>query len=1226
MASPNGFHKLPFVSVTETNGVVTSTPLQHPQVKDEVDNALDLLNSPCWATPNSDQRNMMLKGGGSLTSMFAQSPPSDFDATIDTVTSSANATTTSELTPQTPLQRPTTAPCSPDGQPTRRGWRTVKAKLLNAKQEATSPILKRTDNPLTSFVSRELHKYLLTVNAEEEEPGGEEKRGVVLFADASGFTRLTQLLAKQRDGAEELSRIINSFFGILLTVVAAFGGDVAKFSGDALSIVWFADPDESMKTDGYVAADLTTAALRACACSVELHKKLDMYPAIKGTDKEDTVFLRLHMGIGCGELLTVHVGGVFKRWEYILAGRAMEQIGNAEPLAEPGETCLSPEVYELVHDKVEVITVGDLIKQGKRTEKAAGHLRDYVALLRMLRIISIPRHRFHKLPVNDTVIELLRRYVPNAVLEPLERKQALLPEMRDVSVIFVNVRGVKLEGPHVELVTNISRTIMQEVQRTIYQFEGSVNKMLVDDKGVLVLCAMGLPPLQHSDDPERAVSAALALAENIRQLSFSDPSIKLRAAIGVCTGRAFCGVVGSAIRQEYTLMGNVVNLAARLMGAIGHKDHIPDIADGVVVDEVTHLACRRLCPQGFSYDKYRLKLKGLENVANAYVVGRNTDLTAQQKKVDLEDLSGREEEADQLSDMVHSLVNKQGGALVLTGDRGSGKSRLVLKLQEEGKDRGMALLNATKSSTPPVARENRTYRIRSDTIPATFVAWRSVYETMLSMAAETIPERVEWLSTVLDYHKHAVLLKNVLPAEYADPLLEQTAEYSPEDTELSFSEIVSELTEFLFTIMVAFVKIQSTMIVLHLQTGTKVVLTVDEESWVLALRLVEHAHARRENEEETNALLICVISRPLGRIKSAHVDKCMKFAASDGCVLKLGPLSEFGRLRYTAQVLTQLTGTKVGIAAISPELVQLLDDRAAGNPKHIMEMVQSLTSPGALGEGKGPAITVAPNGRIQQHCKNLYNVPVPKKMCTLVIQEFDRLEYSLKLILRATHVCKSFTISMARDLIHECITHGQQACSTNLQEDLELLVESGILRKIPTTTFVLQYLPSDWSTSPCYTFANKLMQEEIGKLNFTRMKSVLEVKANSRMSRVVRSIIRLQSAFRAFLARKKFAKDYSRTIHAAFIIQRAIRRFLNKRSSRRPSSVEPSRRFSYNLFGSEQIRQKPIEIDWSKRQLARARDFCALRQQPDGTYKRVWVKRNVGRNLPTGPHLAVSTS
>ncbi len=57
---------------------------------------------------------------------------------------------------------------------------------------------------------------------------------------------------------------------------------------------------------------------------------------------------------------------------------------------------------------------------------------------------------------------------------------------------------------------------MLEIQRVVYHWEGSINKILVDDKGLLVLCALGLPPMPHSDDPVRAVGTALDLVDNLK--------------------------------------------------------------------------------------------------------------------------------------------------------------------------------------------------------------------------------------------------------------------------------------------------------------------------------------------------------------------------------------------------------------------------------------------------------------------------------------------------------------------------------------------------------------------------------------------------------------------------------------------------------------------------------------------------------------------------------------
>ena len=104
------------------------------------------------------------------------------------------------------------------------------------------------------------------------------------------------------------------------------------------------------------------------------------------------------------------------------------------------------------------------------------------------------------------------------------------------------------------------------IQQTVYSWEGSINKFIVDDKGLLVLCVFGLPPIFHYDDPIRAVCAARAIVDAI-PTKLGDDGVT--CSVGVTTGmhafeinsplsgnfpgRAFCGVIGSIERREYTV-------------------------------------------------------------------------------------------------------------------------------------------------------------------------------------------------------------------------------------------------------------------------------------------------------------------------------------------------------------------------------------------------------------------------------------------------------------------------------------------------------------------------------------------------------------------------------------------------------------------------------------------------------------------------------------------------
>ena len=67
-------------------------------------------------------------------------------------------------------------------------------------------------------------------------------------------------------------------------------------------------------------------------------------------------------------------------------------------------------------------------------------------------------------------------------------------------------------------------------QDAVYDQEGTVNKFLMDDKGALLVCAWGLPPMAHTDDPRRATSAASQLVKSLENLS-------MKPHVGVTTGK-----------------------------------------------------------------------------------------------------------------------------------------------------------------------------------------------------------------------------------------------------------------------------------------------------------------------------------------------------------------------------------------------------------------------------------------------------------------------------------------------------------------------------------------------------------------------------------------------------------------------------------------------------------------------------------------------------------------
>src|SRR5574339_1111669 len=104
-----------------------------------------------------------------------------------------------------------------------------------------------------SFVPKMIRRRVIEDSRPIDSPVAQDFPAVVLFADISGFTLLTERLAEKGPlGVESLARILNEYFGQLIDIIHDYGGDVVKFAGDAVIAVLRIVPD------------LPTADARAC--------------------------------------------------------------------------------------------------------------------------------------------------------------------------------------------------------------------------------------------------------------------------------------------------------------------------------------------------------------------------------------------------------------------------------------------------------------------------------------------------------------------------------------------------------------------------------------------------------------------------------------------------------------------------------------------------------------------------------------------------------------------------------------------------------------------------------------------------------------------------------------------------------------------------------------------------------------------------------------------------
>ena len=146
-------------------------------------------------------------------------------------------------------------------------------------------------------------------------------------------------------GAEQLVAQLNETLASLISTIRTAGGDIIKFAGDAILVVWMCEESE-----------LAINCLKATRCAIDCCN-------IKHANSS----LGLHVGIGCGELIAAHVGGTFGRYEFFIAGDSCTQCSLAEGDAGLDEVVISGSAYE------KLLELGDDLKIDFIEKEPKGH-------------------------------------------------------------------------------------------------------------------------------------------------------------------------------------------------------------------------------------------------------------------------------------------------------------------------------------------------------------------------------------------------------------------------------------------------------------------------------------------------------------------------------------------------------------------------------------------------------------------------------------------------------------------------------------------------------------------------------------------------------------------------------------------------------------------------------------------------------------------------------------
>lgn len=680
---------------------------------------------------------------------------------------------------------------------------------------------------------------------------------VTLFADVSGFTAISEALgAAGKSGAEELTTLLNSYFEPMIALIHAYGGIIAKFGGDAMTVFFPYEEDACAST-----------ARRAIQCALDMQAKMGDYAHIP--TKAGAFSLTMKAGIASGELFSAVVGHPILRLENILAGTALDRSAAAEHMAQKGEV--------VIHQ--------DLLAASSHLE-----VEDIVGQTTFYRVTRLdePAPKAPLPAIGDlspAIVENIAAFIPPSIAQRIKTNQtSFINEHRKAAILFVGFEGFDYDHDPdvgVELQTYLYRVI-QVVER----YDGYLNKVDMGDKGSKYIILFGAP-IAHEDDEERALRCAL----EIRTLA----DVPVR--IGINAGFVFSGQVGAEARQEYTVMGDAVNMAARLMQAAEPGQ--------ILVGERVYKAAN-----GFKWGNGRsLSLKGKTAPTQAYALHglkRRASLQLQEPAYALP-MVGRAAELKIIQQRLDAARQGQGQIIGITAEAGMGKSRLsaeVIKLamaQGFSGYGGEALSHGTNTS---------------------YLIWRNLLRGLFGLDASWSLERqTQHLEAYLAAVNPALvprlpLLGNPLNLSIPDNDLTR-----PMDAQLRKSSREALIVDCIH----------------HAAQEAPLLLVLEDCHWIDVL---------------SNDLLQAV-GRHVANIPAAMlvIYRPAEEAYMQPQVTRLGHFVEIPLTEFTVDEATRLIGLKLNrffgdLGSISADFIERITERAQGNPFYIDEMINLIRDRG----------------------------------------------------------------------------------------------------------------------------------------------------------------------------------------------------------------------------------------------------------------------------------------
>jgi class 3 adenylate cyclase/tetratricopeptide (TPR) repeat protein len=569
--------------------------------------------------------------------------------------------------------------------------------------------------------------------------------------------------------------------------------------------------------------------------------------------------------------------------------------------------------------------------------------------------MSEPGEERKKIEESIAALEAQRPALGNAVVDPAlaalraqlcaSKSQSKEPtttdERKSVTVLFSDISGFtalseKLDPEEVHRLIN---GCFDRLVPIVKKYDGTIDKFIGDE-----IMALFGAPIAHEDDPERALRAALEMMDAIAAFN-GDQGTNFGMHIGINTGRVVAGKVGTEGRRDYSVMGDSVNVAARLEAA-------SEVGE-IFVGPTTYEATANL----FEFERVPpLVVKGKEAPLRVHrLVAAKKTVTRERGIRGLRaPLTGRDHEFHQIRASIQRLQTGRGCLVTIVGEAGLGKSRLIAEARSivpanttwaEGR-----ALSYTSGRSLSVARELMfsLLGLVSDSPNVTAAALRQHLETQSPIAAAN------------SYPYLARLLE--LPLDSGAQ--EQVALLSGEALQTRMFESFRDYV--------------------HHRAQQPLVLVWEDLHWSdpSSLQLLEEVVPL----VTAAPLLIICVSRLENTTSTRLLADLRQRVPENASWIELRPLD--------SQQSNSLVEALLKIENLPAHTRALIIDRAEGNPFYIEELLRSLLDAGAIAVGaNGPQLV-----------SDVQAIEIPATLEGVLHARIDRLEPHQKATLQKASV------------------------------------------------------------------------------------------------------------------------------------------------------------------------------------------------------------------------------